>query len=226
MKKIVLILAIALCSTIVFSQVAEKQTVFNVVRPNKVIAVSPAKMNILYVGVDNPVDIAICDVPAKYITATIDSGSIESLGDGKFNVKVGKGYTYTKINVFETYNGKSTKIGEKLFRVKTVPDPIAYIGGVRSGILNKNVLAASQILVAKLDNFDFDLTFKITSFTFLMNVKGDIVPIVCSGNMLTVDIINKISNATSGSRIYFEDIKALGPDGSIRSLSPINIKIL
>lgn len=226
MKKQVLIFVMAVSSVFGLAQATGKKTVFTVAKQNKVIAVSPVKMAVFYIGLDNPVEIAICDVPAKYITATIDSGEIKNMGEGKFIVKVNSGVSVTKINVFETYNGKTTKIGERLFRVKRVPDPVAYIGGVKSGLINKNVIASSQMLVAKLDNFDFDLTFKITSFTFLINIKGDIVPIYCSGNMLSAAILAIISKAAPGARIYFEDIKAMGPDGTIRALSPINLKII
>jgi hypothetical protein len=226
MKRYVLIVIMVFSGFLAMTQNTEKKTVFNVSKQNKVIAVSPTKMNVLYIGVDNPVDIAICDVPAKYITATIDNGTIESLGDGKFNVKVGIGYPITKINVFETYNGKTTKIGENIFRVKRVPDPVAFVGGIKSGILNKNVLAASGMLVAKMENFDFDLTFNVTSYTFLINVGGDIIPISVAGNILPLDVLNRISKASPGTRIFFEDIKAVGPDGAIRTLSPVNIKLL
>ncbi|HOT89650.1 MAG TPA: GldM family protein, partial [Bacteroidales bacterium] len=122
--------------------------------------------------------------------------------------------------------GKLQSMGSKKFRVKRVPDPVAFIGGVKSGTINKNVLAASKMIVAKLDNFDFALTFIVTSYTFLINIKGDIIPTPGSGNMLTADMLKKISSASAGTRIYLEDIKAKGPDGVPRSLSPINLKLL
>jgi hypothetical protein len=121
--------------------------------------------------------------------------------------------------------GKTQSMGSSKFRVKRVPDPVAYIGGIKSGLINKNLLAASRMLVAKLDGFDFDLTFIITSFTFLINYKGDIIPTPATGNMLTGDMVTKINNATLGTRIYLEDIKAKGPDGTTRLLSPINLKL-
>jgi hypothetical protein len=116
-------------------------------------------------------------------------------------------------------------MGAPKFRVKRVPDPVAYIAGIKSGPINKNLLAASRVLVAKLDGFDFDLTFIITSYTFLINIKGDILPTPATGNLLTNDMVQKISNASPGTRIYLEDIKAKGPDGTTRLLSPINLKL-
>jgi len=227
MKKHLVIIIIITSGFLAMAQTTENKAVFNVSKQNKIIAVSPTKMNVLYIGVDNPVQIAICDVPAKYITASIDNGTVESLGDGKFNVRVKEGSTEAIINVFESYNGKATKIGDEKFRVKRIPDPVACVAGVKSGIINKNVIAASQMVVAKLENFDFDLTFTVTSFTFLIGSQGgDIISTIVSGNIIPADVIKKIINAASGMRIYFEDIRAKGPDGTIRTLSPVNIKLL
>ena len=226
MKKHLAIIVIITSGFLAMAQTTEKKAVFNVSKQNKIIAVSPTKMNVLYIGVENPVQIAICDVPAKYITATIDNGTIESIGDGKFNVKVSQGYAETRINVFESCNGKTTKIGDEKFRIKRVPDPVAYIAGVKSGPVNKNLLAASCMVVAKLENFDFDLTFTVTSFTFLINTNGDIMPVTVEGNIIPPSVLRRIINATPGTRIYFEDIKTIGPDGTTRTLSPVNIKLL
>jgi gliding motility-associated protein GldM len=226
MKKIVLIIAIASCSLFVKAQVAENKAVFNVVKQNKVIAVSPTKMAVLYIGIDNPVEIAIADMPIKYVTATVDSGEIESQGDGQFIVRINKSISVAKINLFENYNGTTTKIGEKIFRVKRVPDPIATIGGNKSGIISKSILSGAGGLIPVMENFDFELFFTITSFTMSMNVKGDLIEKIATGNKLTAEMIKLINSGTKGTKIYFENIKAVGPDGNTRTLSPINLKII
>ncbi|NTW33002.1 MAG: gliding motility protein GldM [Bacteroidetes bacterium] len=188
--------------------------------------VSADKMNVFYIGVDNPVTISVPGVANEKVKPSMTSGTLTPKGGGKYIVKVGTGYTETTVNVFADFAGRTTSMGASKFRVKRVPDPVAYIGGVKSGTVNKNVIAASKMIVAKLENFDFDLTFMVTSFTFLVNIKGDIIPTACSGNMLSAAVLQKIKVAPSGTRIYFEDIKAKGPDGTTRTLSPINLKIL
>jgi len=60
-------------------------------------------------------------------------------------------------------------------------------------------------------------------------------PILCSvpdlfsykaiGNRLTPQMKARILNARPGTIIYFEDITAVGPDGIVRTLAPIKIKI-
>jgi gliding motility-associated protein GldM len=188
--------------------------------------VSADKMNVFYIGVDNPVTISVPGVPNDKVRPSISAGTLTPKGAGKYIVKVSTGYTETTVNVAAQIGSKTQSMGATKFRVKRVPDPVAYIGGVKSGAINKNVIAASKMIVAKLDNFDFELTFIVTSFTFLMNIKGDIIPTACSGNMLPAAVLSKLSSAAPGTRVYFEDIKAKGPDGTPRTLSPINLKLL
>ena len=187
--------------------------------------VSADKMNVFYIGVDNPVTISVPGVPNDKVRPSMSAGTLTPKGQGQYIVKVTT-IGETTVNVAAEIGGKLQSMGSKKFRVKRVPDPVAYIGGVKSGTINKNVLAASKIIVAKLDNFDFELTFIVTSYTFLINIKGDIIPTPGAGNMLTADMLKKISSASAGTRIYLEDIKAKGPDGVPRSLSPINLKLL
>ncbi|MFH0864798.1 MAG: GldM family protein, partial [Bacteroidota bacterium] len=59
-----------------------------------------------------------------------------------------------------------------------------------------------------------------------MNVKGDLIEKTTTGNKLTADMIKLINAGTKGTKVYLESIKAVGPDGSTRTLSPINLKLL
>jgi len=38
-------------------------------------------------------------------------------------------------------------------------------------------------------------------------------------------VTNLIKNASRGQRLYFERIQAKGPDGTMRTLNPINLEI-
>jgi len=226
MKRSVLVFCLVITGIIASAQTSKQNAVFNVVKSTKVIAVAPTKMAVLYRGVNNPVEIAISDVPSKYITATVDSGEVVNEGDGNFTIKINKFCRTTKVNVFESYNGVNIKVGEKLFRVKRVPDPVAYIAGTSGGAIDKNVLVAAAGIIPLMRDFDFDLSFIISSFTMTICTSGDLVSYSSTGNKLTPAMIAVISNAPKGTRIYFEDIKAYGPDSVARTLPSIILKLM
>ncbi len=72
--------------------------------------------------------------------------------------------------------------------------------------------------------FDFDLSFRVTSFQFVTEVGGDIIPTKVQGNRLTPDLLKMIQNAKKNKRIWFEDINVKGPDGD-RTIAGIGLKI-
>ncbi|PLX11342.1 MAG: gliding motility protein GldM, partial [Marinilabiliales bacterium] len=74
-------------------------------------------------------------------------------------------------------------------------------------------------------DFDFDLYFEVTSFTFATIVNGDWIPKNVRGNVFTTEITNLIRNSKRKQKIFFENIQAKGPDGTIRTLNSVNIEI-
>jgi gliding motility-associated protein GldM len=187
--------------------------------------ISADKMNVFYIGVDNPVTISVPGVPNEQVQASMTGGTIVNGGGGKYTVTVSTIGKAT-ITVAATIGGKSTAMGSVEFRVKKVPDPVATIGGVSgSGNILRATLAAAGGIIPVMKDFDFELYFTITSFTFVMNVKGDLIEKTTTGNKLTADMIKLVNAGTKGTKVYLEDIKAVGPDKTTRTLSPINLKL-
>jgi hypothetical protein len=50
--------------------------------------VSASKMNVFYIGVDNPVEVSAAGVPSAQIKVSMDGGDISRNGDGTYNVNV------------------------------------------------------------------------------------------------------------------------------------------
>jgi gliding motility-associated protein GldM len=195
---------------------------FIVAKPG--LTISPSKMNVFYVGVENPVDILVPGSPEK-IVPTISIGKIRPEGKNWMVYDLPKGVRDATINVTAVFSGKSKPMGATTFRLKPVPDPIAKVGGKNEGFISKSLLLASPYLLAEMPvGFDFDLKFSVVSFSFVTNVGGDIIPTKVTGNRLPPDILKIIQNAKKNSRIWFEEITVKGPDGE-RSIPGIGLKI-
>ena len=155
------------------------------------------------------------------IEASIDNGSIAGKNGG-YTVRVKKkGFA----NILVKAGNKT--VTKKQFRVKTLPDPIAVINGV----FNKNEITKEELINANgisvlLINFDFDMKFEVVSYTVSAINNGTVKEAhQSSGGVFSKTQIDLIKNATSGSKIYFEEIKAKGPDRAVRNLSPIIINL-
>jgi gliding motility-associated protein GldM len=202
---------------------------FTVGRPATTI--SATKMNVFYIGVDNPVDISVPGVPIDQTRAEISYGTLKrNPQDDNWIVQVAKapaqGKNQVTISVFMQENGKSKKMGETVFRLKNVPDPIAKIANQTEGNISKTALKYSSTIVAKMpDDFDFDLTFRVTSFDMVYTRGETVMRETATGGNFTEKMLQYIDNARTGQRITFEKIIARGPDGTDRHLNPINLTI-
>ena len=187
------------------------------------VTVSPTKMNVFYIGVDNPVSIAASGVAEDKLRVSISNGTIKKTGKG-YSVRVKRAGKAT-IKVNADIGGNSRSMGTADFRVKRVPDPVAKIGGLKGGRMKKNKLLAIGKVQAIMENFDFALRYTIVGYTvsatiggFEEEAKGGSAKF--NGKQRT--LIKKIK---PGRKIYFEDIRAKGPDGTIRKLGTISFKL-
>lgn len=199
-----------------------KDIKYNVMKPMAV--VSPTKMNVMYIGVENPLDISVSGFTDDKVSASISQGSLSKSGTG-WVAKVSTAGEATVSVSAKDDEGKSKPMGTMKFRVKRVPDPVAKIGGSRGGMMGKNLLAAQSGVVADLENFDFDLKFVVKSFSVSALIKGFEQTKYSTSNILTQDQKQIIQNADKGQKITFDEIKAVGPDGTVRNLSPVIIKL-
>ncbi len=130
------------------------------------------------------------------------------------------------INVTAEIDGKWVNVGSKEYRVKSVPNPIATVNNQQGGGRAKNVLMAQSGVVATMHpDFDFDLKFTETEYTLMAVVQGFVQEKKVKGNLFTQEVRNLINNLSKGNPVYIQDIKAVGPDGSVRNLSTINFKL-
>jgi gliding motility-associated protein GldM len=189
------------------------------------VVVSPTKMNVFYLGVDNPVEISVAGVQPNNVDATASNGNLERKGNAW--VMKPKRPGNCMVYVTAKIDGKTTNVGSKEFRVKTVPDPVAMVNNQKGGGIAKNVLMAQSGVVAAMPpDFEFDLTFTVTEFTVLSIVQGFVREIRVKGNLFNQDVRNLINGLSKGSPVYIQDVKAVGPDGSVRPLSTINFKLM
>ncbi|MCB2197018.1 MAG: gliding motility protein GldM [Bacteroidetes bacterium] len=197
---------------------------YNVAKAN--VVVSPDKMNVFYVGVDNPVSISIAGVDGDKISPSITNGRIKPVSAGKYIVNP-KRPGNSLVTVFAEIDGVQKNMGTAPFRVKGLPDPVVQVAGKKGGKIERNVLAAQTGVFAVMEDFDFDLEFKIIEFTVSTTDRGGYyISESTKGNIFTPSQKGLIKNLRRGQRLNIEDVKAIGPDGSVRPLAPIVFELI
>jgi gliding motility-associated protein GldM len=188
------------------------------------LAVSPTKMNVLYQAVDNPIEIAVPGYSGSSIRASINNGRMTGSGTNYNVVPTREGTANISVSV--TVDGQTRSMGSKPFRVEKVPDPYPTVAGVRGGTMGKGELLAELGLKAEMPEwFNFDLEFRITSFTLSATVGQFTQEVRATTPNFTSEMRQIIQNLRSGSRLYFTECQAVGPDGSTRDIGAIAIRL-
>ncbi|WP_028297275.1 gliding motility protein GldM [Olivibacter sitiensis] len=196
-----------------------KEQSYTVARPSAV--VSPDKMNVFYIGVDNPVSVSAPGIPADKIKVSMSGGTISG-SNGKYNVRATTPGTAKVSITAEVAPGKSQTLSTTEFRVKRIPDPIAKFAGKSGGSMPTVAIKAQSALFATLENFEFDAKFNITKFSLIIaNPRADAIVLSANNNQLSPAMKNALNGISPGARVIFDQIIAVGPDGSPRQLAPV-----
>ncbi len=194
--------------------------------------VSANKMNVLYVGIDNPVSVAVPGIANDKLKVSITNGTITGV-NGNYIVKVQNGTEATIEVSAETKPGEITKLGSTAFRIKRIPVPTMYLGNTPcAGAIiyasKKELLENPQLTMNS--ELPFEMKFDVISFTLSHFVNSgenkDLVSYAANGNRFNQNMITAVEKSPAGSKIFIEDINVKGTDGTVRQMSSIVIKLV
>jgi len=174
------------------------------------------KMNVLYIGVENPVTVFPA-LDSQNIAITFSSGSASYIGPGKYIVTPRS----PGLDTLRIVNNR--QVSYYPVRIKYLPEPVAFVGGKKGGVISSAELKAYGGLMAGLEYTDFQATYKVLSYKVGAS-GGPIINYVEAPNAgarwsgAAATIIRQVG---PGSQVYFDEIKALAPDGRTINLSPI-----
>ena len=201
---------------------------------NKTAVVSPVNMNILYLEVDNPLQISVPGFSAGEISVSISNGVVvpvkKSTGDYMAKPsKKGK----ASVTLYAKIDGKKSKMGSVEFRVKEVPPPKAKVQLAKNAggtwMIEKMELVNSGGVLAELKDFDFKgVRYLITSYRLSGMYKGEQMKEDVKGPAFSEKQINIIKNTKSGNMITISNIQAKRVDAKntkVRQLDPLVLEI-
>lgn len=188
------------------------------------VVVSPTKMNVFYIGVDNPVEVSVGGVKPEDVDISLTNGNAKSRRGGSYIINP-KRPGNSIVSVYAKVDGERKFMGREEFRVKRVPDPVAKVNGIKGGGIEKNILLAQVGVAADMENFEFELQYRVTEFTVSTTISNFLREETSKSYKFTKAQKQIIESLSKGQRVYIQDIKAVGPDGVQRSLPAIALLI-
>lgn len=206
------------------------QSSYTVMEPSATI--SPTMMNVLYAGINNPISISVPGVPMSAVSATMTNGTLTRTGD-TWVAKPSQVGAEAVINVSAAIDGRSQQVGSMKFRVRKLPDPVAFIKFKTAGgtdrykggkPFQKALLIEAPGLDAAIDDDMLNIDFKVLGFeTVFFDQMGNAMPEVSNGANFSQRQRDNFRRLSRGKRFYISRIRAIGPDGIERTLSPVEV---
>lgn len=207
------------------------QSDYTVIEPTA--TVSATMMNVLYAGINNPISISVPGVAQNAVSATMTNGSLTRSGD-HWNAHPTRVGAECVITVTATLEGRSQTVSTSTFRVRKLPDPTAYIAYKDSkGNENhykgskpfaKSLLLAADGLDAAIDDDLLNVHYSVVNFeTIVFDSMGNAMPEKSAGSRFSERQKTSFRRLSRGKRFYITRIRAKGPDGIVRDLSPMEV---
>lgn len=193
--------------------------------------VSATMMNVFYTGIDNPVSISVPGIGDGTVSATMTNGTLTKNGD-HWVARPAQVGAECVISVSVEIDGVRTNVGSSTFKARKLPDPTPYInlgqdnrykGGKP---IAKTTLMGINTLHAAIDDGLLDIEFQVLSFeTIKMGTMGmgEALTEISAGNNFSERQKASFKRMRRGERFFISRIKAKGPDGVTRDISPMEV---
>ncbi len=204
---------------------------YTVVEPSATI--SATMMNVLYAGIANPISISVPGIPNNAIQATMSNGTLTRQGD-IWEARPEKVGEEAVITVTASIDGNTQTVANTAFRVRKLPDPMPYIAYTDSKGYEqrykggkpfaKTLLLAAPGIGAAIDDELLNVSYRVLSFeTVFFDSMGNAIPEVSDGANFSQRQKDSFRRLSRGKRFYISRVRAIGPDGIERDLSPVEV---
>lgn len=206
-------------------------TEYTVTAPSATIA--NMDMNVVYRGYDNRMGVSVPGVATEKLRVTAEGATMEKKGN-EWICKPSANSEVT-INVLADMNGKMTSMGSQKFRVRTLPDPTAFLritdsNGNRIDYLpsGKHKLRRQELIdgtmVAEYADGMLQAAFRISEFTLLISdSRGGFTASQSSGNKFSDSQQRTLLRLKAGSVILIDKIKVTGAKATTLSYPLITL---
>ena len=204
------------------------QTDYEVHTPQ--LSLSPTLTQVVYAGIDNPLELAAAGLSTEALVLTTRSGgTLRSLGAGRWSARPTLGAEELRLAIAQRLpDGGLRPLGERSLRIRPLPDPLPYLQlgaqRFRGGRISRSTLLSSPQVQAALDDALLDIHYSVKRFQLIaFDALGNALPEVSSGSRFSERQLQLIRETPRGHRLYISEIIARGPDGLDRRLPSLEL---
>ncbi|MES2560627.1 MAG: gliding motility protein GldM [Bacteroidota bacterium] len=202
---------------------------FTALKPLAVI--SATKMNVVYIGLDNPISVSVPGYSANQVQVACSAGGTLSKDKqaGTYLLRVTGTAKEVEITAsVKDPKGSVKKMGIQKYRVRPIPKPMPMLGSIeQSGPVSAGVLKSAAFVFANLKDFAFE-GVKFTPFEYTIVYqpkKGDGRAYKGTSQTVSPEIRAVLANVRMGDRITLLQVKANGPAGGVVIPASLSLEV-
>lgn len=177
--------------------------------------ISATKMNVLYLGLENPIEISVPGYEPSAINASLSPsgyGTLTRVKPGQYIAKLKRrNKDGVKINVtVKTAEGKTIGKGNQMYRTMKVPSPYANINNKTGGTISAAELKVVRRVNATLSNFVFEgVKYRVTGYDYIYTPKrGNLIRASNKGASIPGQLKGAFTNAKRGDMLIISGVRA------------------
>lgn len=189
--------------------------------------VSATKMNVVYRGVPNPIDLAVAGRTWDELKVSVDSiHTLECPREGSCLLTPSTDLSVHSVKVHVRIDGApegEQNLPPVEFRIKRIPDPTLHWSGLEASdrYVSRSTMLSFGPVSARMSGFDFDVRPWIVNFWLGVERQGVFQYFRSEDIWLTPEMKAALLQTQRGDRIWIGNALVLMPDGTDRELPPL-----
>jgi len=185
--------------------------------------ISENDYEVLYIGVDNELNVAATNIPEGSLEVSISQGSIEG-SNGRYVARVTeKGIVTVKVTARDK-NGNISEVDSIFFRVSQIPLPYVRFGNQIGGFIQKNEISQINRIYLEYPFVVGEDAYTIIEFT-ISKENNTQTGEVAFNEFITPSQKHLIQELRTGERFVIRNIYVRGTDGATYTLEPVTFVI-
>ncbi|MEZ5007216.1 MAG: GldM family protein [Chitinophagales bacterium] len=178
------------------------------------ITVANTRLNIIYMGIDNPISITVENYDCDDLIIYCTNGLIKQDDGCQYTIRTSE-VGEVKITVNIKKDGEITALKTIYFRSQRIPPPVAQVARKSGGEVSVNEFKLQKGVGVVLEGFDFDVKYAVTNYScIIITFSNKEAKFIDSSS--EAKFTNKMTSAFNkikvGDEVIFYDIRANGPD--------------
>ncbi|MFT6360098.1 MAG: gliding motility-associated protein GldM [Saprospiraceae bacterium] len=170
------------------------------------VAVSLNKMNVMYIGVENPISISAAGISTTDMNVSANGINLTKKSSGEYIA-----IPERKGEATITVSGGSLDPTTLKYKIKKIPNPTMKLGNNTGGSIRLAEFKAQQGLIPILENFDFDAKCSVDGFEITRVRNGDAATAKNRKARFGSETRRLIDKAALKDIFYFNNIKVRCP---------------